>query len=307
MSSRVRFVAVLPDGGQDFQRFQAEDAHSTGEKLGVDIQVVFAENTPILQIQQLYKAIRTPEEMRANVLLVEPIPGDGLERLARAATDVGIHWLVLNRRVPYIQSLRDACPALQIASVSTDQTEIGRIQGRQVRTLLRGDSSGLVLYLQGPPDTSAAQERLKGTQEVLATTRIELKVLEGRWTESSGHQAVERWLRLKQHVQPDLMVCQNDLMALGARRALAAAGVDASMPVLGADGLRDGGQKFVANGQLAATITRPSSTGHAIHLMMQALRTGARLPAEILLPPDSFPSLPQLTHQVATRRRSSLG
>ena len=94
--------------------------------------------------------------------------------------------------------------------------------------------------------------------------RLNLKVLE-RWTEASGEEAISQWLRLKQfQTSPARLIgCQNDAMAVGARRALQAAGARhpslAKVPITGVDGLPDGGRRHV-DGTLAATVITPSNT-----------------------------------------------
>ena len=123
--------------------------------------------------------------------------------------------MLLNRRVSYLESLRREYPQLAIAAVSGDQLAMGRIQGRQFRALL--PKGGNVLYIQGPPDTSAAQERLQGARETIEGTGIQLRVLEGDWTEAGAEKVVTNALRLKsaETLKPDLVGAQNDAMARG--------------------------------------------------------------------------------------------
>jgi len=290
-------VALLA-ADQEFQRLQADDARAASARNGFKPEVVFAENSAILQIQQLYKAIHRPEGARPRAIVVETVVGEGLERVARAATQAGIGWVLINRRVGYLEDLRRQHPGLPISTVGTDQVEIGRIQARQFRALLPS-GVGTVLYVQGPGDTSAAQERLQGTQEGLAGTRIELRTLVGDWTEAGGGKAVESWLRLKtsEGVRPDVVGCQNDAMAVGARRALETARTRpelARLPLTGCDGLADGGRRLVGVGQLAATVITPSNTGPALDMIARALKTQSPPPAELLLAPASFPRIEEL-------------
>jgi len=307
-TDKPRLVVSLLDESQEFQRFQADDARLAASAGGIDVQVLFAENNAILQIQQLYKAVQGPESQRPAAILVETVTGEGLERVARAAVRAGVGWVVINRRVPYLDTLRQEHPSLPIGSVSTDQLAIGRIQGAQFRALIPAHE-GLVLYVQGPPDTSAAQQRLEGARQALERTRIELNVVEGQWTDTSGENVVRRWLRLKKHDarRPNVVGCQNDHMAVGARRALL--GVDASpelarVPLTGVDGLAEGGRRLVQVGQLAATVCVPSNTGPAVRLVGDALR-GAPLPAETLLVPSSFPKIEALATSPLSRRPAS--
>jgi len=296
--SQLRFVVALLDEAQEFQRHQASDARAVAAALGFESEILFAENNAIFQIQQLYKIVQArADTWRPHAILVESVSGEGLERVARAAARVGIGWILINRKASYIEALRREHPALPIGTISTDQLEIGRIQGRQFRMLL--PNGGRVLYVQGPRDTSAARERRQGTEEVLAGTDIDLRVVEGLWTEESGYETVHRWLRLKRQdrEQPDLIGCQNDMMAIGARRAVATLATEGDLrwiPFCGVDGLPDGGQRLVRMSQLAATVCVPSNTGAALQAAAQALQSHTPFPTEILLRPTSYPTLEQL-------------
>jgi len=303
--TRPRLVVSLLDEAQEFQRFQAEDARRQAVASGVDVQILYAENNPILQIQQLYKTMQG--DARPDAIIVETVTGEGLERVARAAVRANIGWVLINRQVPYLAALRQMHPELPIGSVSTDQLEIGRLQGRQFRALVPS-LDGFILYVQGPPDTSAAQQRLAGATEALKATRLELKVVDGQWTDDSGEVAVRRWLRLKKHDthRPAVVGCQNDHMAVGARRALM--GVEAAadlarIPLTGVDGLPESGQRLVKVGQLAATVVVPSNTGPAIRLLADRLVRGAAFPAETLLAPASHPDMATLASPTSAWRR----
>jgi ABC-type sugar transport system substrate-binding protein len=297
LSNRPKVVLGLVDEGQEFQRMQAEDARSAAREGGLDLEVLYAENNAVVQIQQLYPVVHAPADRRPHVVIVHTVAGEGLERLARSAVQAGIGWILLNRRVAYLDELRRQQPQLPIGMIGADNLEIGRIQGRQFQALV--PNGGLVLYIQGPADTSAAQDRLAGAEEVCGR-RIHLKVLEGQWTEASGEQAISQWLHLKQFQTspPRLIGCQNDAMAEGARRALQAAAAKypslAKVPITGVDGLLDGGRRHVDQGTLAATVITPSNTGPAIRLLIDTLQGRASFPREQLLTPSSYPDLSEL-------------
>ena len=295
MAEKPKLVVALLDENQEFQRLQAEDARGRAAEAGVNVEILFAENSAIFQIQQLYKVIQVPAEQRPQAILVETVAGGGLERVARAAVKAGIGWVLMNRKVSYISSLRQENAGVPVMAVSTDQLEIGRLQGQQIAALLPPGRTD-VLYVQGPSDTSAAQDRLSGAREVLNGKGVDLKVLDGQWTEASGEQAVERWLRLKRfekEVHIDVVACQNDAMAVGARRALAAASPDlARVPLTGVDGLEDA--RLVLKGELTATVMVPSNTGPAVTMVAEALRHHSSVPEEVLLPPVSFPEIGRL-------------
>ena len=219
----AKVVVALLSEHQEFQQMQAKEARECAARAGLESEVLFAEDNAIQQIHQLFASIHAPEAERPAAIVVETVVGEGLERVARNAVKAGIGWVILNRTVAYPAALRKERSDLPIGSVSVDNEEVGRIQGRQLRALL--PEGGLVLYLQGPADTSTAQERLRGTQMAIAGSGIELKVLgNDDWTEAIGEKTVSAWLRLKtsEGFRPAAVCAQNDALAVGARRAILA-------------------------------------------------------------------------------------
>jgi len=71
------------------------------------------------------------------------------------------------------------------------------------------------------------------------------------------------------------------------------------VPFTGCDGLPEGGQKLVRERVLAATIVTPSNAGPAVDLVANALETGERPPAQLVLPPRSFPPEAELLRRSA--------
>lgn len=300
----TKVLVGLLNAEQEFQQLQARDAHEAGTRLGLDVDVAFAEGHAVVQIQQLFERIHAPEEKRPAAIVVETATADGLERVARNAVKAGIGWILVNVRAAYVDELREASPALPIGMVGTDQREVGRIQGRQVRALVGARGSALVV--QGPANAWATTDRLEGLKETLGSG-FELRAVNGDWTEASGERAVASWLRLKTNeaFRPDVVVAQNDSMAAGARRALASGRKEwgAALPFLGCDGLPAGGQKMVAERRLAATVVTPPNTGRALELVAAFLRTKQPVPREVLLAPSSFPPEAQLAPRGAPAQR----
>lgn len=284
-----RVVVGLISDQQEFQLIQAADARESAARSGLAVDVMFADKNAVLQIHQLFAEIHKPEGERPVAIVVETVTGEGLERVARNAVRAGVGWVLISGNGDYLEPLRRERPDLPIANVTVDQVEAGRIQGRQLRTLLpRG---GSVLYVQGPVDTSAAAGRLRGVEETIRGADIELKLIAADWTEAGAEKALTTWLRLKTNegFLPAAIAAQNDSMAVGLRRAVATSRRDwSSLPFLGCDGLPEGGQRLVARGDLAATIVTPSPTGPAVTLVARAM-AGERPPAEVRLAPRSHP------------------
>jgi ABC-type sugar transport system substrate-binding protein len=285
-----RIVVCLTSAEQEYQSLQGEDACAAGRRLGADVEVLFADDNAVMQIQQLFRFVHAPEAERPAAFLLHTRVPDGLERVARNAARAGIGWFLLNRVAAYLEPLRAEHPGLAVAAITTDHAEIGRIQARQLAAL--GPERRHVLYLQGPADAPAARLRLEGFQETADDAAHELRVLNGEWTETSAEKAVAAWLRLKtaELFTPDAVVCQNDNMARGARRALERLRPEwARAPFLGCDGLPQGGRRDVDEGRLAATVSIPSCAGPAVELALRWKREGRVPPASTVLAPLPYP------------------
>ena len=304
MEKPRRILASFLTQDQEFQRLQAEDARQVAAREGLRVDVLFADNNAVLQIQQLYGAIHAAPEDRPAAIVVETVAGEGLERVARKAAASGIGWVLINRSVPYLEDLRRQYPRLPLATVGTDQLAVGRIQGAQLKIL--APHGGSVLCVTGPGDTSVAQQRLQGLQQAVEGANLEVKVLEGRWTEASGAETLRRWLRLESSrgVGLEAVACQNDAMAVGARKALeghGAPGAAGRVPVIGCDGLPEGGRRLVDAGTLAATIITPSNGGPAVQLVARALQTGMAPPPAVQLAPVAYPPTDELARRARPR------
>ncbi len=295
---KLRFLVSLTTNDNDYQIEQAQSAEQAAKRLGVEAQIIYADNDAITQSTQILKAIQAPAETRPDAIVFEPVGGTALPQVARAAAGAGIGWAVLNRDANYIAELRRTS-TVPIFAVSSDHEEIGRIQGRQFAALL--PKGGSILYIQGPSENSAAKERTAGMQET-KPANIQLALLRGQWTEDSAQRAVRSWLKLStsQRMAIDLVGAQDDSMAMGARKAFQELTNESDrerwlkLPYTGCDGLPKTGQTWVRCSLLAATVFVPPNTGQAIEMFVQAIQHGKQPPERALTMPASIPPLETL-------------
>jgi ribose transport system substrate-binding protein len=296
--TKLRFLVSLITKDNDYQVEQAAAAKAAAAELGVEVQIVYADDDPITQSTQLLRVIQTEPSLRPSGILVEPVGATSFPQVARAAAGVGIGWAVLSRHAEYAGELRKTTRS-PVFSVSADQVEVGRIQSRQIAALLpRG---GAVLLIQGPSVSSVSRDRHTGLQESLPPN-LHVTSLRGRWTEESAYHSVCSWLRLvaAQRLRIDMIVAQNDAMGMGARKAIEETIVDGDrdqwlrIPITGCDGVPKTGQTWVRTGQLAATVVVPPSTGEAMSLMTKALRSGTTVPEHSFTISMPFPAIEKL-------------
>lgn len=296
---KLNVVVALTTRENDYQAEQAAAVTDVATRLGAKIQIIYADNDAVNQTQQLIKIIQDPAQ-HPTAILVEPV-GTGMPQVAKAAVAAGIGWGIINSDPDYITELRQG-GEVPVFSVSTDQSEVGRIQGKQITALI---PEGNVLYIEGPFNSTATQQRTKG---MLSTkpAAVLLKTLKGDWTERSAHNAAKSWIALgsSRELRIRGVICQNDAMAMGARKAF----VDLtekdreqwlSIPFTGCDGVTKTGQDWVRRGLLKATIITAPAAGTALEILAKSVATGSMPPDRTLIPPKSFPAIEDLRGRAA--------
>ena len=298
MIKRPNILLSLVTEDNDYQLEQAAAGQEAAGRLGINLEVVYADSDSVTQSQQLLKAIQEQPALRPDAIVVQPVGRTGSPQVAAAAVTAGIGWGVISRDVNYLGDLRRTSK-VPVFSVSPDQREIGRIQGRQIAALL--PAGGTVLYLQGPTESHSAQERTRAMKETKPAD-VELSLLRGQWTQGSAQRTVCSWLSLatSRRARIDLIAAQNDAMALGARKAIEEQIEEGererwmSLPFIGVDGLPKTGQSWVRTGLLTATVVVPPNTPLAIEAMVQALQKGLQPPERKYTTPRSFPAIEEL-------------
>ncbi len=295
---KLKFLISLMTNENDYQVEQADSAEQTAKRLGVDVQILYAGNDAITQSTQILKAIQAEPGDRPDAIVFEPVGGTALPQVARAAVNAGIGWGVLNRDASYIAEFRRTSK-VPMFGVSSDQVEVGKIAGRQCAALL--PAGGAILYIEGPSQSSVAQKRASGMQ-VTKPSNIHMIVLKGQWTEESARRAVSSWLKLSttQKAVIDMVVAQNDAMAIGARKAFQELPSEIErerwlkIPFLGCDGVPKTGQSWVRSGLLTATILTPPNTGPAMEMLVDALQHKKIPPEQAFTAVASIPPLENL-------------
>ncbi|MFZ0862039.1 MAG: substrate-binding domain-containing protein [Candidatus Sulfotelmatobacter sp.] len=294
--NQLNVLVSLITEDNDYQLEQAASAQAAALKLGASVQIIYSGNDAVQQTQQILRFIQDPSK-RPDAILAEPV-GTGMLQIAKAAVTAGIAWGIINSDVDYIPQLRQHA-MVPVFSVVSDHEAIGKIQGQQIAAFL--GEQGCVLYIEGPSVRDVAKIRTKG---MLATkpSRVDVKTLKGDWTQYSGYHAIKSWLSLStsRQLHVSMIACQNDDMAIGARRAFEELGDvrerDAwlRLPITGCDGVPRSGQEWVRQGRLAATVISPPLLGDAMQLLASALKAGSQPPERTLVSPNSFPSLKEL-------------
>jgi ribose transport system substrate-binding protein len=294
--SATKILVSLTTRDNDYQRAQAASVESVARRMGANIEVIYADNDPVNQSQQILSAIQKKNH-DIEAVITEPV-GTGMVQVAEAAARSGIAWAVLNREVDYAARLQQSF-GVPIFEVGVDQEAVGHIHAAQIAKLVPG--GGTVLYIEGPSAGSAARLRAQGTI-AKKPLNVELKSIKGNWTEESGHRTIASWLKLSTSKSAGFIavVAQNDAMAIGARKAFSELSdgnersLWLSLPHVGCDGVPETGQQYVRRGQMAATVVYPTVAGIALEMYLNAKPTKAPVADRTLAAPTSFPPVESL-------------
>jgi ribose transport system substrate-binding protein len=293
---KLRIVVSLPNDNA-YQHEQKAVARSTSQRLGLDLQVIQADDDSITQGQQLLKIVESSAEARPDAILVEPLSVTGLRRVAEAAVAKGIAWVMSNSEVDYITQLRKS-PSVPVFMVTQGQREIGQLQGKQLAALL--PQGGSVLYIEGPSTSSVALQRREGMENT-KPRNIRLTTLHSNWNEENAYQITSTRLQLASSRREsfDLVAAQSHEIALGARKAFR--NIDdpeQREKWLGlrfiASGIPGQVKPLVDGGVLAAAVVTSVTMEVAMRLLVRAIETQLLPPERNVVEATSYPDLEKL-------------
>lgn len=292
-----RVVLALADDQNPYQQLLAKKAQAAASMFGIELPPPrYADGLAMRQIEIFFECVR--DDPRPDAILTALVSVEGMQKAIEMIAKAGIDCVFLNRVPEFLEQFRSDFPKMLLASVSPDQVEIGRIQGRQCLKLL--PDGGFVLHVLGSQGTPSATIRQRGFREIVEG-RVEVHEIDGYWTSDRARMALNAWFRLgsDRGRTIDLIVCQNDPMARGARAALqeqaarqAESGLLAT-PIIGCDGLPEEGQRMVLARELIATVVMPPTTTRAIEILHAYWEQGVRVTDETLLP-SLFPPIEQI-------------
>jgi len=150
--------------------------------------------------------------------------------------------------------------------VGTTSSESGVIQGDLISQMWNenpawdrnGDGVLNYVLLKGEPGHPDAEARTKYAVESVQAAGIQVNELElqtGMWDSVKGKELMDAWIS-KHGDDIEVVICNNDAMALGAIQALQAVGYfegDMYMPVFGVDAIPDALEQIKA-GKMAGTV-----------------------------------------------------
>ncbi len=220
-----------------------QGAKEKAQELGLDLVVLDAQDNPSKQLNDIEDLIRK----KVAVILVNPTDSDAVVSAIKSANKAGI---------PVITVDRSASGGVIASHVASDNVAGGMLAGEY---LLEQVGSGVkVVELEGVPGASATRDRGMGFNKVVDNTLDVVARQTANFNRAEGLSVMENILQTHKDIVG--VFAHNDEMALGAVKALEAAGM-ASVIVVGFDATDDAVAAVSAGAMNATVAQKPTLIG----------------------------------------------
>jgi ribose transport system substrate-binding protein len=255
----------------DMQRGAEEAARAAGVTLVV--QAAERETDVERQMQIIENLI----QRKVSALILAPSGSREIVPVVLKANQAGIPVLIVDTRLD--AAALQASGGKTVTFIGSDNHEGGKIAGQFAVERLGGQ--GRVAVLEGIAGHETGDARVRGFREALqghpGITVVASQP--ANWERDQGYTVFQNILQANPTV--NALFAANDLMALGAVEAIAAAGKTGKVMVIGFDA-QDEARAAVKAGKMAATIAQnPALMGRTAVERAVALLKGESVPADI--------------------------
>ncbi|MDR0885505.1 MAG: substrate-binding domain-containing protein [Clostridiales Family XIII bacterium] len=235
MSERDQFLSSMEKAASD-----------KADELGVDLTVQDAQKDVQRQLDQVKSFV----SQGFDAIIVNIVEVDTAESIIDAAGDIPV--VFVNR-----QPAEDLLVEGKDVTVVSDEFEGGKLQAEYIAELFKDKDpktldAAILLGIIGHPGTIGRTDGVKaGLEEAGFTLNVQFEDT-AEFDRAKAMQLIQQFLGTNKHI--DVIVANNDEMALGAIEALKAVGkTTADIPVIGFDGTSEG-IRSVKEGEMTATI-----------------------------------------------------
>jgi inositol transport system substrate-binding protein len=269
-----RLVVIVPNLAFPFFAFMKTQAEDEGKKLGIQVTVEDGQGKSPTQSSEVRAAVTQGVD---GIVL---IPND-VNALAPAANEV------IAAKIPIVTVDRNVAGTTEpIAHVGADNVAGGVAMAEYV--IKKFPDGARIIFLRGEPGSSPAIDRAKGTLETLKAAGDKYKVLADQTANFKRDQGMTVTQNLLTSIgtPPDVIICSNDDMALGAEEALQQSGLPkGKVLVIGFDALPEALAKIRSGDQTATIEQSPGKQVRtALQVIVDHIRNKSPLHDEVLKP-----------------------
>ncbi len=269
-----RVALVLKTLNSPFFIDMQKGAQEEAARLKVDLVVQAAERE--IDVDKQMQIIENLIQTGVKALCVTPSGSREIVPAILKANQAGIPVIVVDTRVDEAAA-REA--GIKIASfVGSDNYQGGKVAGDQLVAATSGKAK--VGVLEGIPGHETGDSRLKGFKDAIkGAPGVQIVASQpANWERDLGFNVFQNMLQA--HPQLDAVFACNDMMALGAVEAIAAAGKTGKIRVLGFDAVGDARKAIEAGTMIGSVAQFPSEMGRLAVASAVQLLNGQQPPAD---------------------------
>ena len=274
-TSGPRVALVLKTLNNPFFIDMQKGAEEAAQRLGINLIVQAAERE--VDVEKQMQIIENLIQAQVNALCITPSGSKEIIPSIAKANQANIPVLILDTRVDE-NAAREA--GIELATfIGSDNYQGGLIAGRHLVEQFAGKAK--VAILEGIPGHETGDARMRGFHDAIKEAPgIEVIASQtANWERDQGFNVFQNLLQA--HHDLDALFACNDMMALGAIEAIAAAGKTGRIKVVGFDAVDDARTAIQAGAMLASVAQFPADMGRlAIENAVKVIQ-GETLPAYI--------------------------
>ena len=225
---------------------------------GATVTVMDGKNDQAEQTNQIQNFITEG----VDILIVNLVQSTAAANITDLCNEAGIPVVYINREPDDAEKGRWTDNSIKATYVGADARQSGTYQGEIVLATenkgdINGDGKVSYVMVMGDPENIDAQYRTEFSIKALTDAGMEVEKLDeqrGDWDQARGQEIVANALT-NYGDAVEVVFCNNDAMALGAKQAIEAAGrtVGTDIYLLGVDALTDA-LEGVMNGSITGTV-----------------------------------------------------
>ena len=252
-------------------------AQDAADRLGVELQVQAAERE--IDVDKQMQIVENMLQTGVDVLAITPSGSREIVSALVKATSAKVPIVIVDTRLD-AKAAADAGVRAE-TFIGSDNYEGGKVAGEYVVKVTGGKAR--VGILEGIPGHETGDSRLRGFRDAVGKSPgITIAASQpANWERDQGFNVFQNMLQA--HSDIDTVFAANDLMALGAIEAIAAAGKTGKIRVIGFDALDDA-KKAIEAGTMDASVAQfPYEMGKAAVESAVKILAGEKIPGDIMV------------------------
>ena len=274
-SGRPRIALVMKTSNNPFFIDMQRGAENAAKELNVDLVVQAADRET--DVERQMQIIENLIQAHIGALALTPSGSREVVPVVGKANAANIPVVIVDTRLD--QKAAADAGVKTVSFVGSDNYRGGQIIGEYLVKVSNGKAR--VAILEGIPGHETGDSRVRGFRDAIkGSPGVTIVASQpANWERDQGFNVFQNILQA--HADIDTVFACNDIMALGAIEAIAAAGRAGSIRVLGFDAIDDA-RRAIMEGKMTATVAQyPDEMGRAaIEAAVKAMK-GEPVPADI--------------------------